>query len=66
MLILQKIYGREFQTLYVYNNGRIVCECLAGLFNKEREVNSTCRHAKELREAIFIGDISKYNDVTPQ
>jgi hypothetical protein len=63
--ILQKKYT-DWETLYIFKDGRIICDCLNGLWNKDRDVNSICRHEKDLRIAISKGDISEYWDVTPK
>lgn len=58
--ILQVHNGKEYETLEVYEDGRIICTCLNNLYNPEREINSSCRHAKELRENIIKGNLEKY------
>jgi len=58
--ILQVKSGAEYETLEVYEDGRIICSCINNLYNKDREVNSYCRHATELRDNIFKGELKKY------
>ncbi len=51
-IILQRQYGNEFHTLYVYEDGRIICECLYNLFDKNKNTCSNCKHARDLLDAI--------------
>ena len=64
--IFQRKYGQEFHTLYVFaskgKETRIVCECLANLYHKERETNSKCKHAQELLASLKANDLSKYKN----
>lgn len=79
--IYQRLYGNEFETLYVFRQKdkiRISCECLHGLakrgmneYNRDFSLNgiprdSTCRHAEDLRKALLEGSMKKYKDVTPK
>lgn len=62
-IILQKLYKGQYETLEVYKDGRIICDCLHGLFSKSRDINSECYHEKELRQAILKGNINNYIEV---
>lgn len=66
MKIYQKKYRESYETLYVKSNGNIICECLGNLFNKDREVKSTCRHADDLRKALKSGNMKGWVDVSPK
>lgn len=41
----------DLETL-TYTNGRIKCTCLKELYNKNRDINAECSHARKLREDI--------------
>lgn len=60
-MILQILCDKEYETLEVKNDGRIICSCINNLYHKGREENSICKHAQELRNSILKGDITKYN-----
>lgn len=66
MKIYQKKFGEHYETLYVKKNGNITCECLHNLYDPRRDVNSTCKHASLLREAINSGNLKGWSDVTPK
>jgi len=64
--ILQVKDGNDFETLYVYSDGRVICDsCVNGLFNKDRDYFSYCRHAQKCIKDICRGDLSDYWDVSP-
>lgn len=62
--ILQVKVGKEFETLKVFDDGRITCTCINNLYYKGREINSVCKHSKELRKNIIKGDLTKYYDIS--
>jgi len=59
-MVLQIRSKRDLETLEVFRDGRIICSCLHNLYHKERETNSVCWHARQLREDIIKGDLTKY------
>ena len=67
--IYQRLYGTSYETLYVYfrkdKEPRVICDCLYNLFSKDRDIDSKCRHARDLKEALAKNDLHRYKDVSP-
>jgi len=62
-LILQRKYKGEYHTLEVWNSGRIICDCIAGMYNTKRDICTDCSHTLDLISCIHKGDITDYFEV---
>ena len=49
---------KEHHTIFVYKDGRVVCSCLANLWNRDRDYASHCSHSQKLVEDF--PDLSGY------
>lgn len=47
----------------VYNDGRIICDCLNNLWNIQRDYCSYCKHSALLRAKIIKGNIEEYTEL---
>lgn len=63
ILLTPKNKDGEHHLLEVYSDGRIICDCLFNIVDENRDICSDCKHCRQLKEAIFKGDISEYENV---
>lgn len=52
------------ELLTIYKNGKVICSCLANLYNENRDYDSVyCRHIKSFLEAVCRGNLENYEEI---
>ena len=44
----------EWHLLEIWKNGTIKCNCMANLYDIERDIKSKCQHVKKFKELVLL------------